>query len=166
MSATFAETLNILLEAGMSYEDAYRQAESITATREQTGELSPAEMDILMVLMEGGITGKRAEDMARAINAQRVAAGTTREEEIAGIPKPPPIAEPTTVTTQGPPPLPPDTQAPIRNELPYDLDDDLPRVQDTPIVPQQAQGPPGPRGPAPTTRTLTPFVLAVLFIRR
>jgi len=126
MSATFNETLNILLETGMSYEDAYRQAESITATRERTGELSPAEMDILMVLMEGGITGKRAEDMARTINAQRVAAGTTREEEIASRPMPPePTPEPTTVTTQGPPaplpPLPPESEAPIRNELPYDL---------------------------------------------
>ena len=162
MSATFTETLNILLQTGMPYEEAYRHAETITAIRQETGELSPAEMDIFLILMDNGITGKRAEDMARSINAQRVAAGTTREEEIANRPMPPertpePTPEPTTVTTQGPPtpaPLPPESEAPIRNELPYDLADDLPRIQDTPIVPQQPPGSSGPQGPAPTARNI------------
>lgn len=133
--STFNETLEILLSTGMEYERAYSMAESITATRQQTGELSPAEMDIFLILNSAGITGKRGEDMARSINAQRVAAGTTREEEIANRPMPPSSTPPET-----PVQTPPGTSGPIRNELPYDLgpvgEEDVERL---PFTPEQGR---------------------------
>lgn len=133
--STFNETLEILLSTGMEYERAYSMAESITATRQQTGELSPAEMDIFLILNSVGITGKRGEDMAREINAQRVAAGTTREEEIANRPMPPSSTPPET-----PVQTPPGASGPIRNELPYDLgpigEEDVERL---PFTPEQGR---------------------------
>lgn len=159
------EIIQILMDAGASYEDAVRTARTINQERERTGALTPEENEIYLILVESGVSPEEARQTARQIAAARAQGGTTREEEMASLEQPPSRIEadvPSTITAENQLPydLGPITEEDVQR-LPYSperdrqtpvplarSEDTLPRVQDGPV--------PGMPTPEPSRRPVDP----------